>query len=215
MSGSAESPPPRVRLLAAVALLLSIVIPVGGVVAAVRGLTIVHRSARGDSIGLLSAAERRALGASNDALTLWSAGAAPGLSTVLQRELGRAAERVVEIDLFSDHALIAVARGSDGVDHYEWSRGRLDVVATGPGNFRVRPDTFSVGEVPWGRLGMLMMLADIHLGVDNANAQYIQMDAGALGSEGLTLRLYTSGPGSRGGYLEADGSGRVRRINAD
>jgi len=220
VTAPAVTPQPRARWSAVLLLAGVLIVPVGGVVLSVRGLTIVHRKAVATARGgdpVLSKADRRALGAPADAGALWSAGAAAGLARQLGADPAIGQGRIVEIDLFPSYAFIAIAGadGSDRVEHYEWRHGLLRRVTVGPGGSRLRPDTFSVGDVPWERLQSLMDVAIIHLGVTSPDAQYIEMDNGALGSDGLTLRLYVSGPTSRGGYLEADGSGRVRRIIAD
>lgn len=209
------------RSRAVAAVLLAVVVIAGTSVAwAVSGIVQEHRAA-GDVVEPgLTAAERKSLGLTSKVRLLWDEPAGEAVARAMTLLPSAQMTELYELDIYSSYAFATgVDPADDGIAlHSEWRRGAVTSARVRLGG-SARGDaalpTFSLGDVPWSRLGDLMDEAVRRLGVQDPDVRYLQIDAGLYGGTGLTLRIYVSGPNASGGLVEADASGTIVRVIRD
>ena len=218
-----DAPDPRRRrspLVAAALLSLVLVLAVVGIVVAVRGVVGAHRKAQDPAASAdprLSRSDRAALGVPDGVGVLWDREAASRLGAYLEEQLAGAPTRFYEINIYTDYAFATSVDATDPsiAVHAEWRGGQFTLARVGLTSAPGSLPTFLVSDVRWDSLGSLMDDAVKRLEVSDADVRYLSIDAGLYGTEGLTLRFYSSGPSSPGGYVVYDGAGAVVRVVRD
>lgn len=144
---------------------------------------------------------------------LWQAGAAPGLATSFDDAIPGSPTKFLEIVIYGDYAF-ATAQDpvkSDHLDRYSWRDGSVSSPSPESNRDDLEGKTFTIAEVPWDKLQALLATAETELKVEDATTRYFIIDKNNFGDDGLTIRVYVSGPRSSG-YVAADATGTITAV---
>ncbi|MGD9998418.1 MAG: hypothetical protein AB7L17_17630 [Ilumatobacteraceae bacterium] len=162
-----------------------------------------------DRTGVLSDADRLALGLPDSASTMFDPGAATAVVAAFQRALGGAA--LAQISLYPDSAVAVVAAGN-GLEQHVWTDGRIGDGSPRASNGDLASLAFDASAVDWSAIAALADRASVLTGVAGGTVSHVIVDRSTFDPRlPITIRVSVTGP-TGSGYVEATAAGDVLAV---